>query len=92
MSEGLGRDAESRVGGARRHKLPDGSPYVLRMEKDGSCRPVIDYRKLNDITIKDSYPLPRIDEMMDWIRGSQVFTKLDLKSGYNQIQIGRAHV
>jgi hypothetical protein len=48
---------------------------------------VIDYRQLNDITIKDSYLLPRINEMMDRIRGSEIFTKLDLKSGYNQIRI-----
>jgi hypothetical protein len=48
---------------------------------------VIDYQRLNNITIKDSYLLPRIDEMMDQIRGSEIFTKLNLKSGYNQIRI-----
>ena len=66
---------------------PMAAPMFFVWKKDGSRRPVIDYRKLNDITIKDSYLLPRIDEMMDRIRRSQVFTKLDLKSGYNQIQI-----
>jgi hypothetical protein len=56
-------------------------------KKDRTRRPVIDYRRLNDITIKDSYPLPHINEMMDRIRGLEIFTKLDLKSGYNQIRI-----
>jgi Reverse transcriptase (RNA-dependent DNA polymerase) len=56
-------------------------------KKDGTCRPAIDYRKLNNITVKDSYPLPRIDEMMDRIRGSNLFTKFDLKLGYNQIRV-----
>jgi hypothetical protein len=48
---------------------------------------VINYHRLNNITIKDSYLLPRIDKMMVWICGSEIFTKLNLKSGYNQIQI-----
>ena len=56
-------------------------------KKDGTHRLVIDYQKLNEITIKDSYLLPRIDEMMDRIQGSEIFTKFDLKSGYNQIRI-----
>ena len=56
-------------------------------KKDGTQWPVIDYQKLNEITIKDSYPLPRINEMMDRIRRLEFFTKFDLKSGYNQIHI-----
>jgi hypothetical protein len=78
--------------------MPDGrNPLTLSVQwphqcsfvwkKDGTHRPVIDYRRLNDITIKDSYPLPRIDEMMVRICGSEIFTKLDLKSSYNQIRI-----
>ena len=66
---------------------PMAAPMFFVWKKDGTRRPVIDYRKLNEITIKDSYPLPRIDEMMDRIRGSEIFTKFDLKSGYNQIRI-----
>jgi hypothetical protein len=50
-------------------------------------RPVIDYRKLNDITVKDSYPLPRIDEMLEQMQGSNIFSKFDLKMGYNQLRI-----
>jgi hypothetical protein len=68
-------------------KCPMAAPMFFVWKKDGTRRPVIDYRRLNDITIKDSYPLPQIDEMMDQIHGSEIFTKLDLKSGYNQIQI-----
>ena len=66
---------------------PMAAPMFFIWKKDGSHQPVIDYQKLNKITIKDSYPLPRINEMMDWIRGSKIFTKLDLKLGYNQIRI-----
>ena len=56
-------------------------------KKDGTQWPVIDYQKLNEITIKDSYLLPRIDKMMDRICRLEFFTKFDLKSGYNQIRI-----
>ena len=63
------------------------APMFFVWKKDGTRWPVIDYWKLNEITIKDSYPLPRIDEMMDRIRGSEFFTKFNLKSGYNQICI-----
>ena len=63
------------------------APMFFIWKKDGTRRPVIDYWKLNEITIKDSYPLPHIDKMMDCIRSSEFFTKFDLKSGYNQIRI-----
>jgi hypothetical protein len=61
-------------------KCPMAALMFFVWKKDRTCRPVIDYRRLNNITIKDSYPLPHIDEMMDRIRGSEIFTKLDLKS------------
>ncbi|GBM05554.1 Transposon Ty3-I Gag-Pol polyprotein [Araneus ventricosus] len=57
------------------------SPIVLVKKKDVSTRFCVDYRKLNDITIKDSYPLPRIDDTLDDLNGSQWFSTLDLKSG-----------
>ena len=63
------------------------TPMFFIWKKDRTQRTVIDYQKLNEITIKDSYPLPCIDEMMDHIRSSEFFTKFNLKSGYNQICI-----
>jgi hypothetical protein len=48
---------------------------------------VIDYRKLNDITVKDSYPLPRIDKILEQMQGAKVFSKFDLKMGYNQLRV-----
>ncbi|KMQ90068.1 integrase core domain protein [Lasius niger] len=63
------------------------SPAVMVKNKDGSIRFYVDYRKLNAVTIKDSYPLPRIDEILDQLAGNSWFSTLDLKSGYWQIKI-----
>jgi hypothetical protein len=68
-------------------KSPWASPIVPVAKKDGSTRLCIDYRALNNVTIKDSYPLPRIDDSFDALRGSKWFSVLDLSSGYFQVQM-----
>jgi len=66
---------------------PWGAPVLLVKKKDGSMRLCVDYRQLIKVTIKNQYPLPRIDDLMDQLVGAEVFSKIDLQSGYHQIRV-----
>ena len=56
-------------------------------KKDGTLRLCVDYRQLNKMTMKNKYPLPRIDDLFDQLKGASVFSKIDLRSGYHQLRI-----
>ena len=75
---------------------PSSSPYgalvLFVSKKDGSLRMCVDYRALNKLSVKNSYPLPRIDELLDRLGGAKVFSKFDLRSGYHQICIAQGDV
>ena len=66
---------------------PLGAPVLFVKKKDGTLRLCIDYRELNKITIKNKYPLPRIDDLFDQLQRAGVFSKIDLRSGYHQLRI-----
>nr|GFC74531.1 RNA-directed DNA polymerase homolog [Tanacetum cinerariifolium] len=66
---------------------PWGAPVLFVKKKDGSMRLCIDYRELNKITIRNHYPLPRIDDLFDQLQGAMHFSKIGLWSGYHQLRV-----
>jgi hypothetical protein len=66
---------------------PWGAPVIFVPKKDGTQRLCMDYRALNEVTVKNKYPLPRIDDLFDQLRGACVFSKIDLRSRYHQVKV-----
>jgi hypothetical protein len=66
---------------------PSGAPVIFVGKKDGTQRMCVDYRSLNDVTINNKYPMPRIEDLFDQMRGAKVFSKIVLRSGYHQMKI-----
>jgi hypothetical protein len=66
---------------------PWGAPVIFIQKKDGSWRLCIDYRHLKKAMIKNQYPFPRIDDLCDQMKGTMVFSKIELRSGYHQLRI-----
>ena len=71
---------------------PWGSPILFVKKKDGNLRMCIDYRSLNEVTIKNKYPLPRIDDLFDQLKDAKYFSKIDLRSGYYQLKIRLSNI
>ena len=68
------------------------APVLFVKRKDGSLQLCIDYRQLNRVTIRNQYPLPRIDELFDQLQGSRVYSEIDLRSGYHQLRVQESDV
>ena len=66
---------------------PWGAPVLFGKKKDKTFRLCIDYRQLNRVTIKNRYPLPRIDDLFDQLRGARVYSKIDLRTGNHQLRV-----
>nr|GFC23634.1 putative reverse transcriptase domain-containing protein [Tanacetum cinerariifolium] len=64
-----------------------GAPVLFVKKKDGSFRMCIDYQELNKLTVKNRYPISRIDDLFDQLQGSSIYSKIDLRSGYHQLRV-----
>lgn len=74
-------------GQIRKSRSPWASRVVLALKQGEQLRFCIDYRRLNAVTVRDSYPLPRIDDLLDLVRGAKYFSSLDLATGYWQVPL-----
>nr|ABA98544.1 retrotransposon protein, putative, Ty3-gypsy subclass [Oryza sativa Japonica Group] len=80
-------DEQLQKGYIRPSTSPWGAPVIFVQKKDKTKRMCVDYRALNEVTIKNKYPLPRIDDLFEQLKGAKVFSKIDLRSGYHQLRI-----
>jgi hypothetical protein len=71
---------------------PWGAPVLFVGKKDGTQQMCVDYRSLNEVTIKNKYPLPRIEDLFDQMKGASIFSKIDLRSGYHQLKIWESDI
>ena len=71
---------------------PWGAPVLFAKKKDKTLRLCIDYRQLNRVTIKNRYPLPRIDDLFDQLKGARIYSKIDLRTGYHQLRVREADI
>ena len=81
-----------RIGFITPSSSPWGAPVLFVKKKDGSMRLCVDYRALNEVTIKNKYPLPRIDDLFDQLKGAKYFSKIDLRSGFFQLKIRESDI
>ena len=71
---------------------PWGAPVLFVKKKDSTLRMCIDYRQINKVIVKNKYPLPRIKDLFDQLKGADVFSKIDLRSGYYQLRVKEGDV
>jgi hypothetical protein len=71
---------------------PWGSPVLFVDKQDDTIRLCVDYRKLNEVTIKNKYPLPKIEDLFDQLNGAKVFSKIDLRTGYHQLKVRESNI
>ena len=74
------------------YSSPCGSPIVLVPKNDGTWHMHVDFHAFNKITVKNCYPLPQIDDLLDQLKDSKYFTKIDIRSGYHQIRIAKGDI